>query len=208
MPNLLRYTVTGDGWPGAPSINQYYFLCNGDVVDQEIADDAWDRVRAAWEQLKTLNPNYVTHDLSRDMELLNFETGQLQDVLVHVGGDQLIEGVGTGLSLPPAAAMCLNLNTDNFIEGRKVRGRSFISPISQGSSDADGTPTAAAIAIVAAVSELLKDDESFIAQYCVWSRPREASEGPPVVEARDGAVSTVKSITMPNQFATLRSRRD
>lgn len=205
MPVLLRYTVTGDGWPGAPSINQYYFGCTGDVLDLEIADSGWDRVRAAWEQLKTLCPNYVVHDLSRDMEVLDFETGQLQDVLVHVGGDQLIEGVGTGLSLPPASAMCLNLNMDQFIAGRKVRGRSFISPISQGSSDADGTPTAAAIAIVAAVSDLLKEDIGFIEQYAVWSRPREASEG---VEARVGNISNVQTITMPNQFATLRSRRD
>lgn len=205
MPDLLRITVRGDGWPGAPSINQYYFGHTNDDMTLESADICWDVVRAAWEQLKTLLPNYVTHDVSRDMDLLNYETGVLQTVLVHVGGDQLVEGVGTGLSLPPAAAMCLNLNTDQFLHGRRVRGRSFISPISQGSSDADGTPTAAALAIVAAVSDIMKQDIGRLGQYVVWSRPREASEG---VEARVGDKSNVLGITTPNEFATLRSRRD
>lgn len=195
---MLKVTVTGAGWPGAPSYNQYYF----NAPDQEGNDQtqfAWERVRDAWEQLKTLCPNFVTHTVQGEVEILNHVTGEVTSSITVVPGSLVIPGVGTGLSLPPATAACLNHNTNDHKAGRKVRGRSFVSPISQGSSEADGTPTVACLAIVTAVSVILTEDTGSGENLVVWSRP---------VNGAGGSMHKVQTVTMPDRFAVLRSRRD
>lgn len=195
---MLRVTVTGTGWPGAPSVNQYYFNAPDHATNDQ-ASFSWERVRDAWEQLKTLCPNYVSHIVQAEVEDIDEATGEIRGSTITEGTGGSIGGVGTGLSLPPATAACLNLVTGEFKNGRKVRGRTFVSPISQGSSDADGTPTAACLAIVAAVSDIMVEDTGSGENYVVWSRP---------VNEAGGTMHAVGSMTMPDRFAVLRSRRD
>jgi hypothetical protein len=106
-----------------------------------------------------------------------------------------VTGTGTGSYLPPANAMLVSWRA--LTGGRSGRGRTFLSPLTEGLNEANGTPDETARDIVqAAIDNLIEDvDTAGNGALGIYSRT-------------DSLLRDFVSGTCPNYFASIRSRRD
>lgn len=108
-------------------------------------------------------------------------------------------GTDTAGYAPPATAVVVGWKTDDIVAGRRVRGRTFISPITSGQIDSDGTPVAGMLAYANAFGAKWIDNGATAVYTCVWHRPKGTSPG---------SDHQITSYSVKDKFAVLRSRRD
>lgn len=115
--------------------------------------------------------------------------------------------VGTSTaSFANGVGVSIQWNADQFVSGRRVRGRTFLVPLDAGIFDVDGTVDAAAVtAINNAATGLRTNLASVNGGLQVWSRPRAATEAAP---ARTGSLHPVVSNSVADKASWLRTRRD
>jgi hypothetical protein len=92
-----------------------------------------------------------------------------------------------------------------FTGGRRLQGRTFIGPVGADALTSGGQITGGAITICNGAFEDLYTGTG--ARLCVYSRPVEASTGPPAVDARDGLYGDVVTAVTRSVPGTLRSRK-
>lgn len=109
------------------------------------------------------------------------------------GWSVAMDNSGTGL--PPATAMCVTWRTP--LATRRGRGRTFISPLSSGAMQSNGTPTEAARTKLQTAAANLYDGfgEPGDGAFCVFS-------------PTDNVVRDITGSSVSNLLAVLRSRRD
>lgn len=96
----------------------------------------------------------------------------------------------------PAGAV-VNWNTAGIVNGRRVRGRTFIVPVARNGYDTDGTLSAAFVsALDLAASDLVTNSAGGL---LVWHRP---------VGGVGGSAHSVTGHRVRDKIAVLRSRRD
>jgi hypothetical protein len=109
----------------------------------------------------------------------------------------------TGSSLaalaPPQTAICVTWKTAGIIAGRRVRGRTFLSPLYAGIPDVDGTPTSAAMTAANALAAAWIDNGLTDTFATIWHRP---------VGGTGGTSERITAYQVRDKFAVLRSRRD
>jgi hypothetical protein len=105
---------------------------------------------------------------------------------------------GTGY-MPPANQVCVTWITAAIVNGRRVRGRTFLGPLSSGQMDSTGTPTGPALTHAAAFATAWTDAGLTDTSTCVWHRP---------VGGTGGSDHTILTGSVRDKFAVLRSRRD
>ena len=180
---------------GSPYLSTMHFPGSGGT-DAEAAADA---VRAFWDELDSSMAAPASIQVLGEVEEFDPETGALLEVFSTE--QAVLVASGGGDPLPWATQALIRWRTGAFIDGRELRGRTFIPALTEG-HNTQGRPTAALITILnsaaGAVNTLLG----------IWQRPRAASEGPPVVEARAGQIVPVSAFSAWSQWAQLRSRRD
>jgi hypothetical protein len=180
---------------GSPYLSTFHFPGSGGTDAEAAADGA----RAFWAEIVASMAAPTSVQVVGEVEEFEPETGNL--LAVFQSEQAVLVASGSGDPLPWATQGLIRWRTGAFIDGRELRGRTFIPALTEGHST-QGRPTAALITILntaaGAVNDLLG----------VWQRPRLASEGPPVVEARDGQIVPVASFSVWTQWAQLRSRRD
>lgn len=171
MPNLYRVRVTLAGWNGGPGVATHYFLEDGAPTgtDVERAQSCATQVRAAWDLIKNMQPTIWTANVQTVVDVLNSDNGDLVGSHAVASGGTIfgMEGGGFG---PAAAGICVNWLTANFIAGRRVRGRTFISPKNNG-GDVDGTPTAAHVSVASEMFGVLTATPAGHPKFAVWHRP-------------------------------------
>lgn len=86
--------------------------------------------------------------------------------------------------------------TGLIVGGRRLKGRTFLCPITTGSYDADGTIAAATITAVNTATNTLVATNKLV----VWHRPS-------VSGASDGASTTITSGAIADQVTSLKTRR-
>lgn len=204
---MMRVRVRGDGWQGGPSLNTFYFTAAPE--DAASAKAAYDRVHAAFVSGNALFPQSVTHTVLPEVDFVLPATGDIV-ATVAVNGLAVITGASvTNSIMPPSIAMLLRLTTATYLEGRRIQGRAFLSPVTQtAAADADGTPSPSLISAATQFGNTLKGLAGTVPPLVVWRRPRIAAVGPPVVTARVGSTAEVTGVSVPDKFASLRSRRD
>jgi len=181
----VRTIITGVA--GTPWYLNHYFLGDDDAGS---AAAAVTQVGAFWAALDGLMDNALTITVQADVPTINVGTGEMTalnvDTPVVHGGDS------AGDPLPFATQGGIQWNTDTFVGGRRLVGRSFLPGFTDDTLDTDGTPTAGTISgMVSAAAAIVGGDPAF----CVWSRTH-------------GNASSVESATVRDTYWVQRSRRD
>jgi len=120
-----------------------------------------------------------------------------------------IQGTGGGAWAAPAGATA-QWTTASYLYGRRVKGRTYLVPLTAGAFQSDGTILdTTKTALNAAAAALVAGASNFV----VYTRERQAksaAESPTGKEItyRPGASSMVVSGSVADRVAVLRSRRD
>jgi hypothetical protein len=179
-------------WSGTPivglAVNVLHFA--GDVGAPSSSG-----VRTAYQNLTSILSTGVTITVPDTGEKIEDTTGVLDSVwssttpapVVGAAGGVVAGGVGA----------CITWKTGGIIDGRRLRGRTFIVPLSSTAYEANGTLTTAALTALNAFGTAMLASGPL----AVWHRP--TSEA-----AADGNSYGVVSFSVRDKVAFLSSRRD
>ena len=183
---MFRTRAVWQNWPGAPGYTNLYFLS---------ADNA-NHVESFFDAIKGLLPLGLQVTVPSGGDVVEDSSGQITAAWDTPGSGGVVTSTAGSASYPGAAGAVVNWLTNSFAGGRRVRGKSFLVPLTgasfSSSGDLQGTTvttiqTAATGLITASAGDL-----------CVWHRPTAFSAG---------SSHTVTSATVPDLSAVLRSRR-
>jgi predicted secreted protein len=188
--------------PGAGSaFTVMHFTCDsGSTVVQADANDAIARTRKFFDDLKVCLPNQVTVLVQPEAEDIDVASGDMVGVWSAVVTPAVVQGTAsaaTGWAAPTGANV--TWNTAGVRNGRRVRGRTFIVPMTTGAYDTDGTLRIGEFNVLnsAAFNLWSIAGPTSLAVYC----------RPVVDPAQDGATFEVTSQRLPDKCAILTSRR-
>lgn len=152
-------------------------------------------ILSAYSGLASSLPSGVTITVPNSGDVIEDTTGTLVGVWTSSGG-----GVVTGTAAGPRAAgvgFCVGWTTGGIVDGRKLRGRTFIVPIAGGAFDTDGTFQASAMTQFGTFANALQASGPL----AVWHRPTTTG-------GSDGNSYGVVSNHVNDKAAFLSSRRD
>lgn len=187
--------------PGAGTAYSVFHFGTSDVdePDQTNADQAVAKTRKFFDDLKVALPNQVTVQALGEAEQLNEATGTLLHVW-SVATPAIVQGTAaaaTGWSAPTGAVA--SWTTQGIRNGRRIRGRTFIVPLTTGAYDTNGTLRPGEHAVINAAAQNIWDIDDTV-QFSVYARPTVGVGG-------DGIAYPVQSHRVPDMCAILRSRR-
>ena len=193
MATILRTRATLTGPAGLPGLSTFYWL--DPSPSDSNATAALAGVRAYFEAVKSLLATGVTVLYQQEVDVLNDATGGL---VAQQTATAQTSTIATGTDeAPPATQLGLTLLTGTVVDGRILKGRTFLGPVAPACFTAAGVPTGTAkTALNAGGAAMLAVSA---VDLCVWSRPKGGSGGIAV------ACSGVSAAT---QAWVLRSRRD
>lgn len=184
---MLRFTVQMTGLAGAP----YYSTQYSDGSTSGEAQAGIDALETFWTSIDGYITNGLVITSVAEVDLVDPATGLVTDTFpttpwtITAGGNA---------PLPKATQGLLRLRTSAFQAGRRIQGRIFIPALA---NDAQllGVPSSGFMDSLAAAGAALATDMSAAGDLSVWSR-------------KAGVAAAVSSVSVWNQFAVLRSRRD
>lgn len=198
MATLFRVRCAFSGWPsGGPGVSTHYFH-DTVVLDDTSAQLAANRVRDAMIAGHTLFTGAFTWTVSSQVDKVDSENGDVTGT-IGVTGSTGVGASGSGWAPTPIAVM-VRFETDLFIAGHRVRGRTYLSPIDVSMMEGDGTPTANALTHANSFATAMENAGATTLQHVIWHRPKKG--------ATDGQFAPVSGHVVPNKYAILRSRRD
>jgi len=209
----MRVRVVSQGWTGAPGLNTFYFKAGPSEDPSEPTltevDLALTRVHAAFASIVSGFPPAWTAVVDPQVDVIEAGTGALVD---SITGTTPATVTGTSASTfgPIVVMGLLQLRTTVFSDGSNIRGRAFIGPWAN-YTDTNGTPGIQVTTGLATMAGELQDaGPGGVPVLAVWRRPRLADPDhlPSPITARVGSAANVSSITVPDKWAVLRSRRD
>jgi len=160
-----------------------------------------------WDALKGSLPTDFHAQVEGAGDIIEDTTGELTGAWTGVQPLQVVGLVGGSYAAP--VGLVVDWLTSTILDGKRVRGKTFVVPVGGSSFESDGSPDAGTIATFQAAGAALIAAEGGL--LCVWHRPRVArpADGSrPAVTARAGGHAEVTSCSVPNLAAVLRSRRD
>lgn len=152
-------------------------------------------IKAAYGQLSGILANNVTIQIPGSGEQINDTTGELTGVWTATGSGPIL-GTGTAYSAAGVGG-CVTWNTGGIVNGRRLKGRTFLVPLGVQQYDSDGTlQTGTTTALNAYATAMMASGP-----LAVWHRPTSAG-------AADGTSYGVLSFRVRDKVAFLSSRRD
>ena len=199
MTQVGRLKINWTGFIGAPGYTNLYFRDFSEgALDQSMADGFTAKVDTWLDAWVTSLPSTVSILVDPTVDVVNVENGELESFMT-VAPDTARVGSGAGTYAAPAGA-CVNWSTNGVRNGRRVRGRTFMVPLTSAATQSDGTiATANLTALRTATATFISPTGS--GDLGVWGRP--SAPG-----ATDGVWYSVSAFTLPDKVAVLRSRRD
>ncbi len=182
---MERIPVVWSGAVGLPGVSVFYGVpgtpsLNGDVL-------------AFFDAIKALIPTVVQITVPSSGDLIEDSDGSLAGTWSNSSGGT-VTGTGSGGYPASVGAACV-WNTSGVRGGRRVRGRTFITPCVNLLFDTNGTLETSRLAILQAAANAL----AVTGRMLVWSRPS--------VALGAGDSSAVTGATVPDRVTALRSRR-
>lgn len=164
-------------------------------------------VQAFFEAIKTFLPSPLTVQVPNTGRLIDETNGKMTGVW---GAGTTTTTAASGVAtFAPQAGVQVKWDTNGFVNGRHVRGRTYIVPLISTSYSTGGTVVSTTCnAINTAATTLIS---SYTGNLVVWARPlfeRDADGNPTDVLIRAGSIHTVSTSTVPIKSATLNRRRD
>ena len=204
---MQRTRVIWEGFPGAPGYtNLWARVTSVEDHDPEVHAE---EVSNYFEAIGSLFPLAVSLRISAEMPYIDDVDGEMvglglldEDLTIPLPGTT---GRQQEYSAPSGAVV--HWNTLAVREGRRVRGSTFLVPLSRQAYEDDGTLTSQTLTMLRAASTFYVETTDSVP--VVWSRPREAiTSGPNQRPARPGASYEITAAEVPDMAAVLRSRRD
>jgi len=207
MTTLYRVRTTWSYTPGGPGYTNMYFGTTDPLASG--AQTAVNDVQAFWNAIKSYIPSAVSLQVDPSVIMVEDVTSE-QTGDISVGTPPAaIQGTGGGAWAAPAGATA-QWTTASYLYGRRVKGRTYLVPLTAGAFQSDGTILdTTKTALNAAAAALVAGASNFV----VYTRERQAksaAESPTGKEItyRPGASSMVVSGSVADRVAVLRSRRD
>jgi hypothetical protein len=195
MALIARVKLRYSGLNGAPGFSVFHFR---DFVGAEPtlpdAQAAVDKVDTFAFNIKGIFLNTITLQTLPDVDVLDEATGQLENTL-NATPDPAVTGGSTATSMSGASGAVITWRTGLVRNGRRLRGRTFLVPLSSGVYETNGTLTAGTIATINTAATALRDPAGG-ADLGVWGRP----SGP---GATDGVWGVANGHAVPDMAAVL-----
>lgn len=188
MATVARISVSWQGWPGAPGVSQFY-------ASTSSLQATVDALRAFFQAQNTLIPTGLTITVPGSGDTLDDATGNLVGTWSVTTPPVIVTGSGAGAYAGNAGAV-VHWLTAAVINGRRLRGRTFMVPLVASAYDTSGSISTAALAtITGAANTLLSATLGFL---LVWHRP---------VPPAAGSTAAYNAVRVPDLAVSLRSRR-
>jgi hypothetical protein len=187
--SIDRVTVLWSGFPGAPGYTRFY-------TDPSVGVPPLADYQAFFTGIADRIPSSVTIQVQSTGDTLDEQTGAITGSWSEAAQTAIV-GTGSG-AYAAASGAHINWRTATLVNGRRLKGRTFLVPLYGGAYDSDGTIAATVLTdlrtnlatLVAAVGGGLQ---------VVWHRP---------VNGANGSIGDMTSADIPDKAAVLRSRRD
>lgn len=198
MPNIDRIRISLEGFNGGPGVATFYSLDGPSLLTA--LHDLWVAVAPSM-------PDDVSIVFPATGDRIDAAKGTLMGGWT---GPQLdpIQGSNTNAYAAPAGAL-LQWGTQEVRDGSRVKGRTFLVPLSAGGYDTQGKLLLATLSnLQTAAQNMALNGQPY---FCIWHRPfagKPATLTAPARPAHDGAAILVTNGTASSKVAILRSRRD
>lgn len=194
---MLRVRTTLSGFTGGPGLMTNYFQCT--TEDAAAATRCVAYVQSLLTtSLRVILWNVVAWEVQHEVDEITTADGHTIDTHTASGANT---GVGTAgaTAAPIASAALLRWITSTYVAGKRLRGRSFISPLAQAAVDGAGTMNGTSLTAINGnmtgwLSGFTAGDKAVI-----WHRP---------VGGVGGYAGDITSGVMQDKIAVLVSRRD
>lgn len=191
MPIQYRAVWTVPG--GGTGYSVFNLREGGAVTPDQAAQNAADDIRVFFTDIDHLLPNEVSISFESEALVLDTSTGVLQDV-IPVTPPASVAGLGSGVWVGGAGGR-VDWSTSAIVGGHRLRGRTYIVPLSAAAFETDGTLAAASIVSLAGAGNTLISNGGLDFAIGVWSRTH-------------GVFADAISASAPDKSAILRGRRD
>lgn len=185
MANIRRIEVLWSGTTGLPGITVFHSL---DSVSGALA-----AIRACFNSWKTEVPTGINWSFPGTGDVLDSATGTL------VGGwtdTQPADVASSGSGYHAAGVgVIVTWHTGAIVGGRRLKGRTFLCPITSAAFETNGTVVAGTLSTIKTAGDTLWGTGTLN----VWHRPTAPG-------ASNGSVSVVTSCTVKDQVTRLSSR--
>lgn len=186
MVQLQKVVVEWTGFPGAPGYSVFY------RGEDNVLTAA---LRTFYESVKTVIPTNVNIQVASSGDVVDSVTGALSGNWTSPA-NTVVDCTGAGSYGAPAGAMVKWL-TSAIVNGRRLRGKTFLVPIISSAMETDGSINFTLITQIQNAAAALLTSEA--GNLGVWHRP---------VNSTGGSWSPITSAVVPDRVAVLRSRRD
>lgn len=191
---IFRVTARWTGFTGAPGYSNFHFQGSTPTAGP-------DGERSLVHQFFTAAATNLTAgtriQVMPEVQVFDEASGAMTGIVVDSTELELVAGTSSGNYVGPAGAV-INWNTSAVVNGRRLRGRTFLVPLTGSRFDMDGTLTSTAVTSLNNAAAILSG-AGFGSGFGIWSRP---------VGGGSGAFGEVTSHSIPDMAAVLRSRRD
>lgn len=185
---LARVNVAWQNWAGAPGVTTFY-------LDPTPAQATIDSIRTFFNAMITLLPSGLTIQVPSSGDEISENDGALIGVWSVATTPTVVTGSSAAAYAGNAGAV-IHWLTNGVVGNRRVRGRSFIVPLTATAYDTAGSLASSAITILQnAANALVAANPGLIN---VWSRPR---------PGLSGSQNSINSARVPDLAVSLRSRR-
>lgn len=194
---MWRHRFTWTGWAGSPATTTFYGS-TGTGTAQALANECFGLLNNIFAPTASATnlPNGLRIAEDPFVDELDEATGD-QVGRLAVTSNPDIQGVGVNNWAAPAGA-CITWSTNNFIAGRRVRGRTFLVPLAAAVYQTDGTLNPTFLSgVAAAITTFING----LSEPVVWHRPTTPG-------GSDGSKNPIITGLMKDHVAILTSRRD
>ena len=195
MASMYRVRSVWSGFSGAPGYTNHYFGTTDPLLAG--ASLACADVRAFWNAIASQFPDDVQINVETAVQIVEDSTGVVEDELT-AAATAAVNGSGSGSYAAPVGAS-VEWRSSDFVNGRRVKGRTYLVPLLGSAFETDGTLSGTPLSsIQAAASGLVAAASNMV----VWHRPTDPGT------SSDGSLHLVATANVSDRAAVLRSRRD
>lgn len=194
MADIWKVVASWTGGAIGSGFTNFYFHA-GTSTAQASQDSARAFLFSSYGAALALLPTGVSINFAGSVDSLDVVTGALTGT-VPVTNPGTIAGSGTGAYAAPTGA-CVTWLTGGLVNGRRLRGRTFLVPMAGNAFHSDGTLADTTISTITSAAT------AFIAaapDFAVWHRPAPGGGG-------GGSATTVAGFRITDKAAVLTSRR-
>lgn len=201
MTNLARIRVTWQNFAGAPGVSTFY---STNTTTPNLG-----ALTTFFGALTSYLPNGLTVQVQNTGDIIDDATGTLTGSW-GAATQAVKTGTATG-GYTGSTGMIVHWRTAGIHNGRRLRGTTFIVPLSASWLTGNGVVPPTVVSAVKTQADALVTAAS--TELSVWGRPRKARAAgpggkPPAVDAAPGSSSLIVGADVPQLAAVLRTRRD